>query len=53
MDLNKPYRIPVPPELEGAGRTTSQLVVTAEQLGGSPDRKPHGPAIAAGKFGTV
>jgi anti-sigma-K factor RskA len=50
MDLAKPYRIPVPPELEGAGRTTAQLVVTAEQLGGSPDKKPHGPAIAAGAF---
>ena len=50
MDAAKPYRIPVPPELEGAGRTTAQLVVTAEQLGGSPDKKPHGPAIAAGAF---
>ena len=50
MDLAKPYRIPVPPELYGEGRTTAQLVVTAEQLGGSPDKKPHGPAIAAGQF---
>jgi len=32
-------------------RQARQLVVTAEQLGGSPDKKPHGPVIAAGKFG--
>lgn len=50
MDLTQPYRIPLPADLQGAGRTTSQLVVTAEQLGGSPDKKPHGQAIAAGKF---
>jgi anti-sigma-K factor RskA len=52
MDTAKPYRIPIPPQLEGAGRTSAQLVVTAEQLGGSPDKKPHGPAIAAGTFAT-
>lgn len=51
MDPSKPYRIPLPADLEGQGRTTAQLVVTAEQLGGSPDKKPHGPAIAAGAFG--
>jgi anti-sigma-K factor RskA len=53
MDTAKPYRIPIPMQMNGQGRTTAQLVVTAEQLGGSPDKKPHGPAIAAGKFGTV
>ncbi|HET9159890.1 MAG TPA: anti-sigma factor [Caulobacteraceae bacterium] len=51
MDRTKPYRIPIPMQMNGEGRTTAQLVVTAEQLGGSPDKKPHGPAIAAGKFG--
>jgi anti-sigma-K factor RskA len=50
MDLAKPYRIPIPGDLEGAGRTTATLAVTAEQLGGSPDKKPHGPIIAAGTF---
>jgi anti-sigma-K factor RskA len=53
MDQTKPYRIPIPMQMNGEGRTTAQPVVTAELLGGSPDRKPHGPAIAAGKFGTV
>jgi anti-sigma-K factor RskA len=53
MDATKPYRIPVPMQMNGQGRTASQLVVTAEQLGGSPDKKPHGPAIAAGRFGQV
>jgi anti-sigma-K factor RskA len=51
MDLDKPYRIPIPAEMQGAGKTTATLAVTAEQLGGSPDKKPHGPVIAAGKFG--
>jgi anti-sigma-K factor RskA len=51
MDLAKPYRIPIPTQMQGAGKTTATLAVTAEQLGGSPDKKPHGPVIAAGKFG--
>ena len=51
MDLDKPYRIPIPTEMQGAGKVTATLAVTAEQLGGSPDKKPHGPIIAAGKFG--
>jgi anti-sigma-K factor RskA len=50
MDTSKPYRVPIPMQMNGEGRTTATLAVTAEQLGGSPDKKPHGPIIAAGKF---
>lgn len=53
MDETKPYRIKLPKELEGEGRLTAVLAVTAEQAGGSPDRKPHGPVITAGGFGEV
>lgn len=52
MDLSKPYRIPLPKDLAGADRTTAVLAVTAEQSGGSPDGKPHGPIVAAGGFET-
>ncbi len=31
----------------------SKLVVTAEQIGGSPDGKPRGPALAAGSLQTI
>ena len=50
MDLAKPYRIPMPAGLDGFGRATATLAVTAEQLGGSPDGAPHGPIVAAGTF---
>jgi anti-sigma-K factor RskA len=50
MDPAKPYRIPMPAALAGAGLTTAKLAVTAEQAGGSPDGKPHGPIVTVGAF---
>ncbi|PVM86121.1 anti-sigma factor [Caulobacter radicis] len=50
IPMDKPMRIPMPPDLRGEGTYTALLAVTDEPIGGSPTGVATGSVRAAGKF---